>query len=299
MTSLSKCTIGGFQSRTGNARNAGPFSLELASGILFVTIIYFPVLIWLFQQWGANRLYSHGYLVVPISAFLAWRRRHEFGKLSKRPTNIGLFVLVCAVLLQLAAAFFDAKSFGAYSLIGVVAGVVLYLWGWGTFWLVAFPIGFLVFMIPMYSMVINPINFALKLYVSVAAAWVIDLIGIPIWREGVMLHMSDADLLVADPCSGIRSLVALLALGAVFAHLSEGRMSKRIILFALTVPLALISNLVRVILLCLGAEFMGVDVTVEGPFHTGTGLVVFIVAFVGLVLCERVLRWVLREDASG
>jgi len=240
-----------------------------------------------------------GYLVVPISAFLAWRRRHEFGKLSKRPTNIGLFVLVCAVLLQLAAAFFDAKSFGAYSLIGVVAGVVLYLWGWGTFWLVAFPIGFLVFMIPMYSMVINPINFALKLYVSVAAAWVIDLIGIPIWREGVMLHMSDADLLVADPCSGIRSLVALLALGAVFAHLSEGRMSKRIILFALTVPLALISNLVRVILLCLGAEFMGVDVTVEGPFHTGTGLVVFIVAFVGLVLCERVLRWVLREDASG
>lgn len=287
------------QTNANSARGKYRIWPLLVGAALLLAVIYYPIFVWLVGQWEANKLYSHGYLIVPISVFLVWRRRREFAKSCDRPANIGLAVLICSVLLQLASAFLDAKSFGAYSLIGLVAGVVLYLWGWRMLWLLAFPIGFLIFMIPMYSMVINPINFALKLYVSVAAAWVVDLVGIPIWREGVMLHMSDADLLVADPCSGIRSLVALLALGAVFAHLSEGRMSKRIVLFALTVPLALLSNLVRVILLCLGAEFMGVDVTIEGPFHTGTGLVVFIVAFVGLVCGERVLRWVLREDASG
>ena len=128
----------------------------------------------------------------------------------------------------------------------------------------------------------------LKLFSAYLSANIIYLLGIPVFREGVILNFSTGSIEVADPCSGIRSILSLLALGIIFAYFTESSAFKKIVLVISAIPLAVLGNLVRILFTGIMTS-NGINVT-KGFIHTLSGLLVFLVALLGLVWFRHLLK---------
>jgi exosortase len=198
-------------------------------------------------------------------------------------------LLLPAAILQIVGLRGNVAMIQGLSLILAVSGIVLHLYGSRVLLKVAFPLAFLLFMIPTLPWFIDVVSFELKLLAARGAVGVAHVVGVPVVREGVNLHFTDGVLAVENACSGLRSLMALLALGALFAYLATGPVWSRILLFLLALPIAVIANLMRVSGLCVYAGMAGVD-KAAGVFHDIGGYVLFALAFVLLTCCKRILR---------
>ena len=146
-------------------------------------------------------------------------------------------------------------------------------------------------MFPLPSAVLNAISFPLKMFVAKAGAGIVSLLGIAVYREGFNITIPAGTLLVGNPCSGLRSLISFLALGAVFAYSGTLAPYRKWILFALTVPIAILSNLIRVPILILVSHYYGLEAA--GPetlVHTGSGILVFVLGFMLLLGFARLLE---------
>jgi exosortase len=139
--------------------------------------------------------------------------------------------------------------------------------------------------------VISAISFPLKMMVANLGTDIMALSGMPIVREGAMIQLTNASLSVGDPCSGIRSLIALMAMGALFAYLLQGNIVKKLTLFVLTIPIAIATNVLRVCSLIFVADKLGSEwASPEHWFHTTSGLAVFVVSMALLFGITRVLE---------
>ena len=251
--------------------------------------VYFPVLASLVRQWASDENYSHGFLVVPFAVLFAWRSRRELAAAESRPRVIGLFVTIVSVLTFLAGQFAAELFLMRISLLGVVAGTIVFLWGLRHLRILAFPMALLLLAIPLPAIVLNQIAFPLQLLASRAGETVVSAAGVPVLREGNVLILPDTTLEVVQACSGIRSLAALMTLGLILGKLAEPRRWARVVLFALTIPVAIVANAARVAGTGLAAAWIGPHAA-EGFFHTFSGWLVFVVAFCALLACARLLR---------
>jgi exosortase len=250
--------------------------------------VYLPVLSSLVAQWANDENYSHGFLIVPFSIYFAWTQRTALAAAPIRPSALGLLV-VCGSLLVLIGGLFSAELFlSRISLIGVLAGTVLFLLGPQHLRLLAFPIALLILMVPLPAIVFNQIAFPLQLFASRVGEVVLTTAGIPVLREGNILELSTMKLEVAEACSGIRSLVSLLTLGVILGKLSEPRRWARVVLALAAVPIAIIENAARVAGTGLAAHWIGPQAA-EGFIHTFSGWVMFVVAFALLLATQRAL----------
>jgi exosortase len=253
-----------------------------------ILLVYYPVLSSLVRQWSSDENYSHGFIIVPFSVYFAWQKRRALETAPIQPAIAGLG-LVAASLVVLLAGLFGAELFlTRVSLIGVIAGVVWFLCGSRHLRLLAFPILLLFLMVPLPAMVFNQIAFPLQLLASRAGETVLGAAGVPVLREGNVLELASTKLEVAQACSGIRSLISLLTLGIILGKLSEPRMSVRILLAALTVPVAIVANAARVAGTGLAANWIGPEAA-EGFLHTFSGWLVFVAAFGLLLASQRAL----------
>ncbi|MFQ5457482.1 MAG: exosortase/archaeosortase family protein, partial [Myxococcota bacterium] len=204
------------------------------------------------------------------------------------------------------------KTVACYSLITLLIGIVLAVWGTRVLRLVLFPIVFLVFMIPVFTFILTPITFGMRILAAKMAAGSLSAIGLTLYRDGAILYLPNGAIEVADACSGIRSLFALLALGAVYAYLFRGKVWERTGLFLVGIPISVLANYVRVMFLTSVAYEFGVDATLPGEswYHGGTvdtsavihdlsGFSVFIVAFTLLFSIGRFLEWRRHERTAG
>ena len=138
----------------------------------------------------------------------------------------------------------------------------------------------------------------MKIFATWCGAEIVSLLGIPVVREGFQLHFISSSLVIGNPCSGLRSLLALMALGSLFAHLYKGALWKRLVLFAATIPIALFSNILRVTALSLVAGHYGSDAA-TGIVHDVSGIFVFVIALVLLFGLGRLLEWHRQSPAIG
>jgi len=238
------------------------------------------------RQWASDDNYSHGFFVVPLALYFCWERRGALKAARPQPSIIGLILITVSLVILLAGLLGAELFLTRISLIGVVAGGVLYVWGWQHFRTLAFPIAFLLLMIPLPTIVFNQIAFPLQLLASRAGEAVINLAGIPVLREGNVLQLPSRTLEVAEACSGIRSLVSLIMLAIVLGHFTEPRMSRRMLIALAAIPIAILANAARVAGTGLASELVSPEAA-EGFFHTFSGWVVFVVAFIGLVAVQR------------
>ncbi len=266
------------------------YAAELLVGGLFL-LAYFPILLWMFSRWFArDSYYSHGILVPFVAAFLIWQNRDELTKIQRVPDYrglilifIGLFVLVVSSTLRI---YFSA----AFSMPIVLVGLVMLFGGNSLLKALSFPLAFTLFMIPLPEVVITNISFNMKIFAAQIATHVLNNnLRMPAVREGSLIKMRSAYVMVDDVCSGLRSLISLTALGSVFAYWLKGAWWKRLLLFASTIPIAIITNVVRIIFLSAVSEIWGPQYA-SGFLHDLSGFLVFGLAFLLLFAVSKLIE---------
>ena len=252
-------------------------------------VLYRDVVPSLVHDWAIDDNYSHGFLIVPIAAYFTWERRARLKAAARRPSLLGLLVVIGSVLVLTAGVLGAELFLMRVSILGVLAGTVLFVFGWSHLRVLAFPIAFLVLMIPLPAIVFNQIAFPLQLLASRVGEVTLSAAGIPVLREGNVMVMANTSLEVAEACSGIRSLISLLTLGIIFGYFVDPRGWVRAVIALATVPIAVFANGVRVAGTGIAAHVYG-PAAAEGFFHEFSGWLVFIFAFSLLFLMQRVLQ---------
>ncbi|HWR84003.1 MAG TPA: exosortase/archaeosortase family protein [Candidatus Deferrimicrobium sp.] len=272
-------------SRTNRYLIAVPFALLLAACL--------PVLWDLVIDWNTDANYSHGFLVPVVSAVLLWRKRHELRSLPMSTDRRGLVVVALSAAMFIvgngAAEYFTVRV----SFVLTLFGLTWYLFGPDIIKRAWFAFFFLLFMIPIPYVIYYALTFPMQTFASKVTVQVLGAIGMGAVRQGNMIHIAGHSLEVAEACSGIRSLVSLLALGALFAYATQKRFAAQGILFLSTIPIAVIGNVFRVFVTSLLVYTVS-EAVAEEPLHSLMGLSVFAVAFVMLGIESAILRRIFK-----
>jgi exosortase len=262
--------------------------------LIALLVVYSPALYELIVNWSQDANYSHGFLVPLVSAWLLWRKRAELKTVGQSTDAFGLAIVIIAglmfVLGNAGAEYFTMRL----SFVVALFGLVLYLFGRSVVRLLWFELAFLCFMIPIPYVVYYALTFPMQLLASKITAGILSGIGMAVYREGNILHLPGGmSLEVAEACSGMRSLVSLLALGALYAYMTQKRFSAKVILFLSTIPIAVAANVFRVLVTALLATTVTTEVATE-PIHSLMGLSVFVVSFVLLFVFGAILKAVFK-----
>ena len=260
-------------------------------------LLYRNVIAKLVYDWSENENYSHGFLIVPLAAYLAWERRARLSALAAKPSGWGL-AIVAASLVVLLAGLLGAELFlSRIAMIGTLIGGIIFVLGWAHLKVLFFPVAVLLLMIPIPTIVFNQIVFPLQLLASRVGEGSLMAAGIPVLREGNIIILANTTLEVAEACSGLRSLVSLLTLAIVYGYFTDGRPSVRTAIALASIPVAIIANGLRVAGTGIAAHYYGAAAA-EGFLHTFSGWLVFIVAFLMLFVVMRVLLWLAPSGRS-
>jgi len=256
----------------------------------FLLIIYSPTIWWMIDRWNAkDSYYSHGFLVPFVSLYVLWLKREKLLAIRPKPVAIGLWLLIAGLMIHVMSALLRVYFTSAFSSLLVISGLVLYFSGKEMFEETLFAILFLIFMIPLPLIAIVGITFKMKMFAAVWANKIVNALGVRAVLDGSVIKMRTTHVVVEDVCSGLRSLISLLALGTIIAYLSKLVRWKKIIVFFAAGAMAVIANIVRIVFMALTSEIYGAKFT-EGFLHTLSGLIVFVVAFVGLMIVVKELE---------
>ena len=277
-------------------------------GLLLVAVLiglYVPVLQRLFEQWYIDPDYSHGFLVPVLSAYLIWQRRDKLRLVARRPSMWGMAIVIGSIGLLFLGSLGAELFLTRISLLGSICGLIVYFCGTAVLRAIAFPMAFLLFAIPIPVIIYNEIVFPLQFIASRFATRTLEILNLfPIMREGNVLIIPGMSLQVVEACSGIRSLMSLLALAAGYGYLVERSIVVRWILILAMVPLAIVSNGTRVMITAVMANYIGPQAA-EGFMHEFSGWVIFVVAtvlflaFHALInFTRRKLGWLPKDDGA-
>jgi exosortase len=252
-------------------------------GALLLALSY-PTLRWLVNEWLTNDYYSHGWLVLPVSVYLAWR---QWPKGERTPANLGLIPLSAGLLGYLVALLNKAHFLAALALILLLAGLVWFFLGARALRRLAFPLGFLVFMVPLPF--VERASLPLQLLTGSCSTAVAQLVGVDATVHGAQVTLPNVDLVVGAQCSGLRSIVALFTLVAIFVYVVDGPWWGRLLLVISAIPVAILGNVVRVASLLWVADTFGAGAGMT-YYHDYSGIVFFLFAFALLLLLSRAFR---------
>lgn len=264
---------------------------------------FYPVLLWIYERSVAADSYtSHAFLIPLISGYLIYSQRDELKKTVREPSAWGLVALVTGLLIFVVSGLLRVYFTSGFALLLCLSGMILYWGGWAWMKRVWFPVFFLVFMLPLPEIAIARINLYLKMLVTYGAVGTVDLLGVPVVMDGAKIQLEGGELIVGDACSGLRSLIALIALGVFYAWLYPRRdWLVRGSLLAAVIPVALGANMIRIVCNVLFANFFGTrllfaplftsSLTGTVDLHLLSGVVVFAVALLALHLIMRGAEW--------
>jgi exosortase len=250
--------------------------------------VYRGVLQGLVFDWQHDANYAHGFFIAPLAAYFAWERRRHLAAIAPRGSVLGLIVLAAGLGVLLLGVLGAELFLTRVSILLTLAGTILFIWGYPRLKALAFPLAFLLLMIPLPAIVFNQIAFPLQLVASRAGELTLSAAGIPVLREGNVIILATTSLEVAEACSGIRSLITLLTLGIVYGYFIDPRPSVRVLIALATIPVAILANAFRVAGTGFAAHFYGAGAA-EGFFHTFSGWLVFVAAFSMLFAIARVV----------
>ena len=272
-------------SSVSNERRLAVAGLALTGALALTT--FAPILYYMVRHWQQVPDYSHGFLVAPLAAYFAWERRDALARTPIEPSWWGLVPLLLGVLALAVGRLGVELMAMRTSVVLTVNGLVLLLMGREVYRVLVFPLWFLFLMVPLPQSLANTLTFPLQLIATDLAMKPLYWLQIPALREGNIIHLSDTQLLVAEACSGLRSVMALGTLGVVFAYFFRRRWAERLILIVSTLPIAILVNAFRVGLSGVLTHHFGEEAA-EGLIHMTEGFFTFGLAF-GLLLLEAAL----------
>ncbi|HEX7955903.1 MAG TPA: exosortase/archaeosortase family protein [Pyrinomonadaceae bacterium] len=271
--------------------------LVIAAALAFA---YWGVLARLGRFWWEDENYSHGLLIPFVIGYILWAERGRLAAIEKRPRALWGAAAAAAALLMLWVGTAGAELFTQRtSLVLLLAGLVVYFWGWRLLRAVFVPLLLLALAIPVPSIVFNKVAFPLQLFASRCAVWAMRALDITVLRDGNVIELfplnsvTTKKLEVVEACSGIRSLMTLVTLAVVFAYftgpsddetraggrrVARFRALRAALLVLAAVPIAIVTNAARVSGTGVLARFYGTEVA-DGFFHEFSGWVIYVVAF--------------------
>jgi exosortase len=260
----------------------------IAAVIAAFVLCYWTVIAKLVHDWAHDDNYSHGFLIGPLALYFVWERRARLAAVRPQANWFGLVVVVASLGMLIAGTLGAELFVSRVSIVFLIAGTVLFTAGVDALRILAFPIAFLFLMVPPPAIIFNQIAFPLQLLASRFGEATLQVLSIPVLREGNLITLANTTLEVAEACSGIRSLISLLTLGIVYGYFVDPRLSVRTIIALSAVPIAIVANGLRVAGTGVAAHYYGAEAA-EGFFHTFSGWVVFIVAFVLMYLVATII----------
>ncbi|MDQ7064956.1 MAG: exosortase/archaeosortase family protein [candidate division KSB1 bacterium] len=259
--------------------------------LLFVITFYAPMRE-LYRDWSIDPNYSHGFLIPVISMYFLWLRRHDLPRnqngIAWPGIGIMLIGMIGAVLGSAAAEWFMLRS----SMALFLHGMVLYAIGWGNYKRIWFPMNYLWLMIPLPYVVYYAMTFPLQRLSTYLAYQIITAMGIASIIEGNILRFANFSLEVIEACSGLRSIMVLLALSAPIAYMSSLRLPCKFILFFSAIPIAIIVNSFRLVLTALMGLFGNPESIDDVLMHQGAGVMVFILGLAFVLMLNRIFLWI-------
>jgi exosortase len=262
--------------------------------LLAMGFMYFGIVGGMVDDWINDENYSHGFMIPGIAAFFLWRSRNELAACPSAPSYWGLLPLLLGGTMYLAGSVVQEYFLMRSSLIVILTGTIWLLLGFRMLRLMALPVGYLIFMVPLPYTVYNSMAFPLKLFVTRVSVYLLKLTGLPVMREGNVIIFPNITLEVVEACSGMRSLVSLVAMGVAYAFIALKHPWQRVLLVLGTVPIAVASNVLRVYGTGVLSRYYGAAAA-EGFFHEFAGIAVFLVALAGLILFGTLLNVVGRR----
>jgi exosortase len=264
--------------RSISVRHLGSlFWLQVAIVGSLVAVLYGHILADLANDWWTDPSLSQGLLIPPLALYIAWTRRTLTFAQPVRGDNRGLWLIFCACLLyilgKLGAEFFLPRL----SFVILLAGLTWTFWGYGRLNTLVFPLLLLATMVPLPALVYNSIAAPLQLFASEVATNLAQLLGVAVYRDGNVIHLAHISLGVEEACSGLNSLSALMVASLLLGFLVCQRVSVRVILFALSIPLSIAVNVLRVTGTAVIADYR--EEFAMGFYHSFSGWLVFIGGF--------------------
>ncbi|MFH1868333.1 MAG: exosortase/archaeosortase family protein [Candidatus Omnitrophota bacterium] len=261
---------------------------DIAAGVLLI-IAYIPMFIWMRERWFAEEsYYNHGFLIPVVSLYIVWQRRETLKKIKPSGSMLGVVIIALGLMAHILAALLKVYFISGFSFVFVLFGLILFLYGKEMARKLIFPIFFLLVMVPLPLVFISNLTVQLKLFVAQVATFILNKIGFPSIRTGSVIKMPSSFVSVEAPCSGLRSLISLITLGLVFAYAVKGTYTKKSLLFLSSIPIALLTNMIRIVSLAIVNDLYGKKIAM-GFFHDFSGFFMFGIAFMCLYGVSRVL----------
>jgi exosortase len=276
------------ESPTAEKAQTGSWFTALSLSTL-VLIMYLSVLSSLTRQWWNDPNYGHGFFVPIFAVYILWSGRDRWRTLPFRPKSFGLVIMMLAIGLRTLGTLGADLFLARLSLVMLICGIVLFLAGSQVLKSIAFPIGYLLFMIPLPAIVYYQLTMPLQLWASRLGATGLVAVGIHTVREGNLLILPNCTLNVVEACSGIRSLLSLLAAVVAYGYLAEPSTWKRSVLALASVPIAIATNGLRLVATGVLSYYYGPSVD-SGIVHLALGLGFFALAFLSILLAHKLLH---------
>lgn len=260
-----------------------PVALGLAA-------MYVPTYVGLAHGLWRDDTYAHGPIILAVVAWLVWRQRAALADEGARAAPVaGGVAMASGLLLYIVGRSQGMALFEVGSHIPVLAGVVLLLRGWHALGRLWFALLFLIFLVPLPGFVIVSMTGPLKSLLAQVVESMLYGLGYPIARSGVVLTVGQYQMLIADACSGLNSIFSLAALGFLYLYLTASRNHARTaVLLASIMPIALATNLIRVLVLILVTFHFGEEAGLSF-FHGSAGMALFAVALLLLLGFDALL----------
>lgn len=267
-----------------------PQQLAAAAFIAALLVaIYFRIGIKLVKDWYEIADYSHGFLVPFFAAFILWDKRNSLKTIRTNPTWKGLPLVILGVILVFFGVYGAELFLSRFSFVLIVAGMIWTFFGWGVLREVRLPLAVLLLAIPFPEIIFNQITFPLQLFASRVASGILQLLGVPVFREGNVIQLPVMKLEVAQACSGIRSLMSLFTLAVFYGYFLEKTTGRRWLLALASIPIAVAANALRIVGTGLCVQYWD-PAKGEGFFHEFSGWVMFVISLSFLYLVHRAMH---------
>lgn len=255
--------------------------LLLLLSVLFLSLIFFNTIDSMVQTWLRSETFTHGFLILPISLYLIWMNKKPLMNIAPATQLWALPLIALVAFGWLLASLVDVLVFQQWAFVTLLILFVLLIFGWQVVKQLLFPLLYLYFMVPFGEQFITPMmNMTAHFVVSA-----IELTGIPIYSEGTFFTLPSGSWSVVEGCSGVRYLIASIALGTLYAYMTYTSYLKRSIFIAVSIVFPIVANWLRAFMIVMLGHFSdmklatGVDHIIYGWVFFG--IVLFIMFWVG------------------
>jgi exosortase len=256
--------------------------ISLCAALVVTGALYAPVMASMAGEWAEFPSLSHGFAIPVIAGYLLWQRRKPIASEQRAPSALGFVLLVPAVMLLVIGTLGGEPFLARISLPLALLGVVLVLGGSGLARQTAPGVAYLFLMIPLPYVTITALTYQVQIFDATITTAALRWLGVPVLREGVMLHLPDITLEVAEVCSSVQGIVALLALGVAYGQVGGRPPWARAVLAISTIPLGLASNAFRITITALAAFLLG-PIALNNVIHRFSGTTVFLLTLLLLL----------------